>query len=111
MPPSDLSYDYSSSQKPQLIKEAHLEEEFIGMLRDLKYTVRDDIKDRTALDENFRKHFEELNRVTLTDGEFNRLLDEIVTPDVFEAARLLRNRESFIRDDGTPLNYTLVNIK
>ena len=60
---------------------------------------------------NFREKFEELNRVNLTDGEFQRLLDEIVTPDVYEAARSLRNREAFIRDDGTPLNYTLVNIK
>ena len=55
--------------------------------------------------------FEALNRVVLTDGEFQRFLDEIVTPDVYEAARLLRNREAFTRDDGTPLNYTLVNIK
>ena len=47
----------------------------------------------------------------LTDGEFHRLLDEIVTPDVYKAAQTLRNREAFIRDDGTPLNYTLVNIK
>jgi type I restriction enzyme, R subunit len=30
---------------------------------------------------------------------------------VYEAARSLRNREAFVRDDGTPLNYTLVNIK
>ena len=30
---------------------------------------------------------------------------------MYEAARSLRNREAFIRDDGTPLNYTLVNIK
>ena len=30
---------------------------------------------------------------------------------MYEAARFLRNREAFVRDDGTPLNYTLVNIK
>ena len=30
---------------------------------------------------------------------------------MYEAARSLRNREAFIRADGTPLNYTLVNIK
>src|SRR3712207_6975196 len=35
---------------------------------------------------------------------------DIVTPDVFTAAHTLRNRNSFTRDDGTPLNYTLVNI-
>ena len=91
--------------------ERELEESLIEKLRDLKYGYRPDIRDRATLEANFREKFEALNRVTLTDGEFQRLLDEIVTPDVYEAARSLRNRESFVRDDGTPLNYTLVNIK
>ena len=91
--------------------ERELEESLIEKLRDLKYEYRSDIRDRAALEENFREKFEALNRVTLTDGEFQRFLDEIVTPDVYEAARSLRNREAFTRDDGTPLNYTLVNIK
>ena len=91
--------------------ERTLEESLVTKLRDLKYEYRPDICDRATLEENFREKFEALNRVTLTDGEFQRLLDEIVTPDVYEAARSLRNRESFVRDDGTPLNYTLVNIK
>jgi type I restriction enzyme R subunit len=91
--------------------ERQLEEVLVSKLRDLKYEHRADIRDRTTLEANFRRKFEALNRVTLTDGEFQRLLDEIVIPDVYEAARSLRNRETFIRDDGTPLNYTLVNIK
>ncbi|MDE0308643.1 MAG: HsdR family type I site-specific deoxyribonuclease [Acidiferrobacterales bacterium] len=91
--------------------ECHLEEVFVEKLRELKYDIRSDIRDRTTLEANFREKFEALNRVTLTDGEFQRLLEEIVTPDVFKAARALRNREAFTRDDGTPLNYTLVNIK
>ena len=91
--------------------ERDLEGALVTKLRDLKYEYRPDIRDRATLDANFREKFEALNRVTLTDGEFQRLLDEIVTPDVYEAARSLRNREAFIRDDGTPLNYTLVNIK
>lgn len=91
--------------------ERHLEEALLTKLQDLKYTLRSDIRDRDALEANFRQKFEALNRVTLTDGEFQRLIDEIVTPDVFTAARTLRERNSFIRDDGTPLNYTLVNIK
>ena len=91
--------------------ESELEGSLVTKLRDLKYVYRPDIRDRATLEANFRKKFNALNRVTLTDGEFQRLLDDIVTPDVYEAARTLRNRESFIRDDGTPLNYTLVNIK
>lgn len=91
--------------------ERELEERLIERLLDLKYAHRDDIRDRAALEKNFREKFEALNRVTLTDGEFRRLLDEIVKPDVYESARALRNRETFVRDDGTPLNYTLVNIR
>ncbi|GAB1468609.1 type I restriction endonuclease subunit R [Candidatus Cloacimonadota bacterium] len=91
--------------------EKELEQALIKKLLDLKYTYREDICDRTTLEGNFRKHFQELNRVNLTAGEFKRLLDEIITPDVFTAATLLREINSFTRDDGTPLNYTLVNIK
>jgi type I restriction enzyme R subunit len=91
--------------------ERQLEEELIEKLRGLKYEYRADIRDRAALEENFRQKFQELNRVSLTPGEFQRLLEEIVTPDVFSAARALREINSFTRDDGTPLNYMLVNIR
>jgi type I restriction enzyme R subunit len=37
---------------------------------------RPDIRDRAALEQNFREKFEALNRVKLTDTEFARLLDE-----------------------------------
>jgi type I site-specific restriction-modification system R (restriction) subunit len=67
--------------------ERQLENELIKKLRDLKYEYREDIRDRATLEKNFREKFEALNRVKLTDGEFQRLLDEIVTPDVFTAAK------------------------
>jgi type I restriction enzyme R subunit len=89
--------------------ERKLEEELLEKLRALKYEHRPDIRDRAALETNFREKFQALNCVSLTDAEFGRLLEEIVTPDVFTAAQTLRNRNAFTRDDGTPLNYTLVN--
>ncbi|UES51215.1 type I restriction endonuclease subunit R [Roseibium aggregatum] len=91
--------------------EKGLEEALVAKLKGLKYDYRPEIRDRASLEQNFREKFEALNRVSLTDAEFIRLLDEIVTPDVFQASRTLRERNSFMRDDGTPLNYTLVNIK
>ena len=91
--------------------EQQIEQALITKLTDLKYTYRPDIRDREALEQNFRQHFEALNRVQLTDSEFARLLDSIVTPDVFAAAKHLREKNSFEREDGTPLYYTLVNIK
>ena len=91
--------------------ERELEEKLIEKLRNQKYEYREDIRDKASLEKNFRQKFEALNRVTLTESEFQRLLEEIITPDVFAAARTLRDRNAFTRDDGTPLNYTLVNIR
>jgi type I restriction enzyme, R subunit len=91
--------------------ESAIEKELISKLCELKYEYRPEIQDRFALEHNFRTKFEELNRVSLSDAEFQRLLEKIVTPDVFAAAKLLRDRDTIERDDGTPLNYTLVNIR
>ena len=91
--------------------EGRIEQDLISKLQELKYEYRPDIEDRFALERNFRTKFEELNRVSLSETEFQRLLEKIVTPDVFAAAKTLRDRDSIERDDGTPLNYTLVNIR
>ena len=91
-------------------QERQLEDELVAKLRALKYEYRQDIRDRATLEKNFREKFQALNHVRLTDAEFERLLEEIVAPDVFAAAQTLRKRNAFTRDDGTPLNYTLVNI-
>ena len=91
--------------------ESQIEQNLIAKLTDLKYTYRSDIRDLDSLKRNFREKFEALNRVHLTDSEFIRLIDEIVSSDVYSAAKLLRERNTFEREDGTPLHYTLVNIK
>jgi type I restriction enzyme R subunit len=93
------------------MSEQKIEKVLIDKLCDLKYIYRHDIHDRASLEQNFREKFEALNRVRLTEGEFPRLLEEIITPDVYMAARTLRDHNAFTRDDGTPLNFTLVNIK
>ncbi|MGY2172151.1 type I restriction endonuclease subunit R [Pseudomonas gingeri] len=91
--------------------EHQMELDLIAKLGELKYTYRPDIRDRDALEANFRSKFEALNRMRLTDSEFQRLLDCIITPDVYSAAQTLRGINAFERDDGTPLNYTLVNTR
>lgn len=91
--------------------EHKIEQDLIEKLTDLKYVYRPDIRDLASLKLNFRQKFEELNRVNLTDSEFNRLLETIITPDVYTASKTLRERNNFERDDSTPLFYTLVNIK
>jgi type I restriction enzyme, R subunit len=94
-----------------MTKEIQIEESLIGKLSDLKYTYREDIRDREALEENFREKFQALNRINLTDSEFARLRDEIISPDVFSCSKKLRETNYFQREDSTPLHYTLVNIK
>ncbi len=91
--------------------EREIEKCLIRKLIDLKYIYRDDITDRESLERNFREKFDALNHVKLTDKEFYQLREEIVSDNTFLAAQALREVNTFIREDGTPLHYTLVNIK
>lgn len=90
--------------------EQQIENDLIARLQAQKYTYRPDIRDNAALERNFREKFAALNQVELTDAEFTRLRNGIIDADVFSAAQRLRERNTFQRDDGTPLQYTLVNI-
>ena len=92
-------------------KENQIEQNLIEQLKGLKYIHRPDIVDRKTLEQNFKSKFEELNRVHLSNNEFLKLREEIINSDVFLASKKLRERQYFQREDGTPLHYTLVNIK
>lgn len=70
MSPSDVPYELPATRKRSVVREEQLETTFIEKLRSLKYTVRADIRDRAALERNFRAKFEELNRVHFTDCAF-----------------------------------------
>jgi type I restriction enzyme R subunit len=94
-----------------MIKEHNIEDDFIKKLTDLKYIYRSDIRDKKSLELNFREKFKALNKVNLTDNEFTQLLEQITSQNVFKASKLLRQTNSFEREDGTPLHYTLINIK
>lgn len=91
--------------------EAQLEQQFIEKLKELKYTYRSDIRDLDSLERNFREKFERLNFVSLSDDEFRKLLQENITSDVFTAAKHLREKQTFVRNDGTTFDYSLVNLR
>jgi type I restriction enzyme R subunit len=93
------------------MKEVQIEDRLVQKLIDLKYSYRADIRNKVSLDKNFREKFQALNRVNLTDAEFERLYKEIINPDVFASSKRLREINTFTREDGTTLHYTLVNIK
>lgn len=94
-----------------MTKEAQIEQSLIEKLSDLKYAFRADIRDRNSLEKNFREKFQALNKVNLTDAEYARLRDDVINSDVFTSSKRLREINTFMREDGTPLHYTLVNIK
>lgn len=92
-------------------KESQIEQHFIRHLEGLGYVYRKDIKDRASLEANFRNKFEALNNVRLTDGEFERLMGNIVSSDVYKASKTLRDKVEVIHDDGTTRFYPLVNLQ
>ena len=87
-----VDYHHLPALESAVVREEHIETGFIGKLQCFKYEYRRDITDRATLEQNFREKFEALNRVRLTNGEFDRLLDEIVTSNVFAAAKTLRQK-------------------
>ena len=84
--------------------ESQIENQLIEKLKSLKYEYRPDIRDRDALVQNFRQKFETLNRVNLTEAEFDRLLEKIIITDVFAAAKTLCTMNDFTRDENQ-LNF------
>ncbi len=91
--------------------EAQLEQQFLDKLKEMKYVYRSDIRDLDSLEKNFREKFERLNFVSLSDDEFRKLLQENVTSDVFTASKHLREKQTFVRNDGTTFDYSLVNLR
>lgn len=49
------------------VRESTIGQKLIEKLGELKYTLRPDIRDRAAMERNFREKFEALNRVSLTN--------------------------------------------
>ena len=92
-------------------KESQIEQHFIRHLEGLGYKYCKDIKDQTSLEANFRNKFEALNNVRLTDGEFERLMGNIVSSDVYKASKTLRDKVEVVHDDGTTRFYPLVNLQ
>ena len=68
MTPKKISYLDIPDLPSSILREEHIEDAFIQKLVGLKYVHRQDIRDRSTLEANFREKFEALNRVRLTDS-------------------------------------------
>ena len=63
--PAKSAFDPSSATPASVLREDGIEYGFIGKLQGLKYEYRPDIRDRAALEANFRHRFEVLNQKQL----------------------------------------------
>ncbi|MCG3704338.1 type I restriction endonuclease subunit R [Aliarcobacter butzleri] len=80
--------------------EAILEENLLKQLELQKYE-RIVIKDDKDLEKNLKTQLEKHNKTTLTDSEFKRILNHLNKGNVFEKAKILRDKFVLPCDDGT----------
>lgn len=80
--------------------EATLEENLIKQLQTLGYE-RVVIKDDKELENNLKNQIEKHNKTTISDSEFKRVLNHLNKGNVFEKAKILRDRFALPCDDGT----------
>ena len=88
--------------------EAQLESDLVTRLTGLGYAPVT-LPDMTAMHANLRAQLGEHNGVTLSDGEFAKVLNHLDKGNVFEKAKTLRGRMQLTRDDGTPLYLQFLN--
>ena len=88
--------------------EAKLEADLIQQLIDKNYdSVR--INDETELKANLNTQLEALNNLSLTEKEFSRVLNHLNKGNVFERAKILRDKMQLTKDDGTSVYLDFIN--
>ena len=79
--------------------EAALEDKLLNQLMRQGYEAVP-IPDEAALLANFRIQLEKHNKTTLSDTEFSRVLNHLNKGNVFEKAKILRDKFALLKDDG-----------
>src|SRR5690606_1951594 len=85
-----------------------LEDNLIVQLEKLGYQ-RQAIADEKALLANLQKQLAKHNKVSLSDNEFKQILNYINKGNIFERAKILRDRVPYIDDQGEPKTIELIN--
>lgn len=80
--------------------EQQLEINLIDQLQKLGFE-RVRIDDEAALIANLKTQLEKHNGLTLSEPEFRQVLNKIARGNIFEKAKILRDKVDFTRDDGT----------
>ena len=76
-----------------------LENNLITQLQTLGYE-KVVIKDESDLLSNFKTQLEKHNKTTLTESEFKQVLNFINKGNIFERAKILRDRVPYVNADG-----------
>ena len=117
-----MLYDYNSLLGTINIKsgynmtEQQLENNLLEQLQKQNYNYRPDITDIDSLNQNFRKHLNERNsnklqNEELTNKEFENILIDIKSADVYKASQILRDEYCLQRDNGDMVYLSLFNSK
>jgi type I restriction enzyme, R subunit len=80
--------------------EQQLENNLIDQLQKLGFE-RVRIDDEAALIANLKSQLEKHNKTALSDAEFKQVLNKLARGNIFEKAKILRDKVDFTRDDGT----------
>jgi len=68
------------------------------------------IKDEADLLANFKSQLEKHNKTTLTESEFKQVLNFINKGNIFERAKILRDRVPYMNADGETKTVELLNL-
>ena len=80
--------------------EQQLENNLIDQLQKLGFE-RVRIDDEQTLIANLKVQLEKHNEVSLSEAEFRQVINKIARGNIFEKAKILRDKVDFTRDDGT----------
>ena len=96
--PSIISQNLSNFMVHQ--SEQTLENNLIEQLQDVSYE-RVIIRDEADMIANLRKQLSLHNRMDFSPKEFDKILNHLNKGNIFERAKILRNKMQLIRDDGS----------
>lgn len=85
-----------------------LEEKLIAQLKKLGYQYVS-LADEEALTRNLKSQLEKHNQLTFSATEFEKVLNILRKGSVFEKAKLLREKQHIIRDNGDNLYFEFLN--
>lgn len=88
--------------------ESILEENLVNQLIDLGYQ-RIKINDETDLIANLKSQLEKHNHKTLSESEFEHVLNALSKGNIYQKAQILRDKVEYKKDDGTTGYLELIN--